>query len=314
MNRILLIGLILVSPLLRGSDHILIIQGAGGEQAYEEAFSEAADLWVKLATDAEAEILRVDTSTAEQTAKQSIQNWVTNPDRETAESIWIVYLGHGTYNAGGAKLNLTGPDVSSDELGAWVKELETELVFIHGGSASAPFISSLSGPNRAIITATRSGSEVNYARFGEYFAFAISDSGSDIDLDGKVSLLEAFISASSSVETFYLEAGRLSSEHALLDDNADARGTPASAFAGLRIRDEGLSTRSDGRLVRNLTLSPPNATRALTPEEIKERNRLEGALEDLYQRKGDVPEDRYFDELESILNELSKLYIVSPDS
>ena len=42
-------------------------------------------------------------------------------------------------------------------------------------------------------TATRTGSEVQFAHFGEYLAGAIADPAADLDKDGQTSLLEAFI-------------------------------------------------------------------------------------------------------------------------
>src|SRR4029077_12153134 len=92
----------------------------------------------------------------------------------------------------------------------------------------------LSGTNRVVITATRSGNELNFTRFGEYFAKALADSRSDLDKDGQVSLLEAFLMASRHVTEFYKTEGRLMTEHALIDDNGDGQGTPADWFRGVR--------------------------------------------------------------------------------
>ena len=44
------------------------------------------------------------------------------------------------------------------------------------------------------MTATRSGNEQSFARFGGSLADAIADPASDLDQDGQTSLLEAFLS------------------------------------------------------------------------------------------------------------------------
>ena len=293
-----------------GQDRILLIQGAAGEKSYGESFSAAALRWSDLAAAAKIDFTHIKPGEQDASMKQRIQNWITSDETRNAGDIWILYLGHGTSNDSGAKLNLEGPDLSATELANWLSTFEGQLVFVHGGSASAPFLPQLSGPNRILITATRSGSEINYARFGEYFAAAISDSNSDLDLDGSVSLLEAFVAASNEVEIFYSEAGRLTSEHALLDDNGDGRGYEALAFDGLRPTSED----QDGRLARQTALRESSPGSFLNAEQIKKRNQLERQLETLYSRKKDTLEEEYFTELEAILDQLAALYREPLDS
>src|SRR4029434_7395612 len=96
-----------------------------------------------------------------------------------------------------------------------------------------PFINELSASGRVVVTAARSGSEFNFARFGDYFSSAITDSKADLDKDDQTSLLEAFLAAAAGVKEFYLSDGRLVTEYALLDDNGDKRRTPADWSQGL---------------------------------------------------------------------------------
>ena len=55
----------------------------------------------------------------------------------------------------------------------------------------------------------------------------------DLDRDGGVSVLEAFLHASKRVEATFAEEGLLASEHALLEDNGDGLGTSAAFFRGM---------------------------------------------------------------------------------
>ena len=121
-------------------------------------------------------------------------------------------------------------------LAGWLAPLQRPLIFVHGGSGGAPFIPAVSGPDRIVISATRSGHELNYARFGERFARAVANPDADIDQDGQTSVLEAFVTAAQQVQAFYTEAGRLATEHALIDDNGDKQGTPAEWFRGVRLQ------------------------------------------------------------------------------
>src|SRR5206468_3358863 len=125
-------------------------------------------------------------------------------------------------------------DLSAKQMAELLAPLPRPIILIDNSSSSAPFINELSRPNRIIITATKSGWEQNYTRFGKYFAKSVADPSADLDKDGQVSVLEAFLSASRQVEDFYKSERRLATEHALLDDNGDGKGTPASFFHGVR--------------------------------------------------------------------------------
>jgi hypothetical protein len=131
-------------------------------------------------------------------------------------------------------LTWRGPDVSEAELAEWLRPVTRPLALINTSSASAPFLAKLAGRNRVVVTSTRSGNEQNYARFGRFLAAAITDAAADLDRDGQVSLLEAYLAASQRTAEFYAGAMRLATEHALLDDNGDGLGTPADWFEGVR--------------------------------------------------------------------------------
>ncbi len=93
------------------------------------------------------------------------------------------------------KFNLVGPDVSASELNEWLKPVSARCVIINGASSSGPFVTALSGANRLVVTATKSGSEQNFARFGGFLSGTLQGQSADLDHDEEVSLLEAFLAA-----------------------------------------------------------------------------------------------------------------------
>ena len=176
-------------------------------------------------------------------------------------------------------------------------------------SASAPFLNRLSEANRIIITATRSGSEVNYARFGHYMAEAIADPKADLDKDGQVSLLEAYLSASHRVEEYYRTRSQLASEHALLDDNGDRLGTPPDWFRGVRAtRRAKDGAPPDGIRAHQLHLIPSDRERKIPAEIRRRRDELELAIAALRDQKSKLAEDEYYKRLEPLMVELGRLY------
>ena len=176
-------------------------------------------------------------------------------------------------------------------------------------SSSAPFLSKLSATNRVIIAATRSGHEQNFARFGQYFAEALTNPEADLDKDGQVSLLEAFLMASRQAAEFYKLQGRLITEHALLDDNGDGLGTPAEWFRGLRaIKKPKENAELDGLLAQQFHLIRNQAEQQFTAEARARRDALERAILLHREKKGQMSEDDYYRELEKSLLELAHLY------
>jgi hypothetical protein len=226
-----------------------------------------------------------------------------------------VLIGHGTFDGKEAKFNLRGPDVSGTEFAAWLKPYQRPLAVIDTASASAPFLAKLSAPNRVIITSTRSGNEQNFARFGEFFADAMTDAKSDLDQDGQTSLLEAFLSAAAGVAEFYKTEGRLATEHALIDDNGDGLGTPSDWFRGTRAtKKAGNGAALDGARARQFHLVRSEAEQKLTPTQRAQRDELELAIEDLRERKAKLGDEEYYRRLETVLLELAKVYVPAPST
>ena len=195
---------------------------------------------------------------------------------QPARPLWIVLIGHGTFDGREAKFNLRGPDVTDLELAEWLAPIKRPVVVLDCTSASGPFLNRLSGENRVVVTATKSGHELNFARFGQYLAEAIADPRADLDKDGQVSLLEAFLTASSRVDEYYRTHSQLATEHALLDDNGDKLGTPADWFRGVRATRRAKDGAAlDGLRAHQLHLIPSDRERDIPPAVRQRRDQLE---------------------------------------
>ena len=226
-----------------------------------------------------------------------------------SEPLWLVLIGHGTYDGQSAKFNLRGADLTAEDFAKWLAPMKRPLAVINCTSASAPFLNRLAGDNRVVITATKSGDEQNFAHFGQYISAAIADQGADVDKDGQVSLLEAYLTACRNLDEFYKQEARLPSEHALLDDNGDGLGTPAAWFRGIRATQrakEGASL--DGTRAHQIHLVASDREKQLPPELRKRRDALELAIAKLREEKAELNEDEYYNRLEKLMLELAQLY------
>jgi hypothetical protein len=289
---------------------VIVVVGAAGESAYGENFVRWAAAWEEVSRRAGAQHLTIGLQTNSLVPdRERLQLALLNESREGIAELWLVFLGHGTFDGKEAKFNLRGPDISASELSKWLLPIQRPVAVIDAASSSGPFLTKLSATNRVVITATRSGAEVNYARFGEYLSEAIANPSADLDKDGQTSLLEAFLMAARRVADFYSTEGRLATEHALLDDNGDGLGTPPDWFRGVRATKAAKDGAPlDGLRAHQFHLVRSSDDLKLQPEVRARRDALEVALSKLRDSKKQMTEDDYYARLEALLFELARLY------
>jgi hypothetical protein len=297
---------------------VLIVVGAPGTPEYAAMFGRWADQWQAAATKAAAGSIRIgqgEEAGGSGTDRDRLQAILAEKaagagaGANAPEPLWIVLIGHGTFDGREAKFNMRGPDVTDLELAGWLAPLKRPVAVLDCTSASGPFLNRLSGDNRIVVTATRSGHEGNFARFGEYLAGAIADARSDLDKDGQVSLLEAFLTAAGRVDEYYRTHAQLATEHALLDDNGDHLGTPPDWFRGVRAtRRAKDGAPLDGIRAHQLHLIPSDRERGIPAETRQRRNQLELSIAALRDEKGHLADDVYYGRLETLMVELARMY------
>jgi hypothetical protein len=289
---------------------VLVVVGAPGTDDYAKQFRQWAARWRQAADRGGAEFAAIGLEKEGETGdRELLRQCLAERGRSSPAALWLVLIGHGTFDGKTAKFNLRGPDFSASELAEWIKPVERPLAIVNCASASGPFLNALSGPNRIVITATKSGHEHNFARFGDYLSAAIADPKADLDKDDQTSLLEAFLLAAARVEEFYKEETRLATEHALIDDNGDRLGTPADWFRGLRatkVAQDGASI--DGLRAGQLQLVASQGEQDLPAAARLRRDALELEIAELRRRKDAIAADEYYRALEPLLLELARLY------
>ncbi len=288
--------------------HALIISGISGEEAYTVNFAK----WTLELREALVEKLGF----AEDQVTVLSEKPSPNEQRASAETVrqafvrlrnsikpeqqvFIFFIGHGSFDGKAAKFNLIGPDLTAGDYAQLINNLPSRnLVIVNMASASGEFVKPLSGAGRIIITATRSGMEQNATRFAEHFIAALGNPEADADKNGRVSVLEAFNYAGKLTTDSYEKAGKLVTEHALIDDNGDGVGHQ-KIEAG------------DGALAKTVYFdSLPQQQAGGDPVLAKlyaEQMRLEGEIEQLKARKEQLNSEEYETRLETLLIELAKI-------
>jgi len=279
---------------------VLIVTGAGGEPAYAKQFEQwTTELRAALSEHYGfgANQTKVLTNATADDVKRTFAQLKSQLDPNNV--LFVFLIGHGSFDGKESKFNLVGPDLSASEYNALLSSLPTQRVVVFNmSSASGEFAKSLSTKGRIVVTATRNGQESNATRFPGFFIAALNAKDADTDQDGHTSVLEAFLYANRLTADFYTRAGRLATEHALLEDNGDGVGHE-KAEAG-----EGLLARAT--YLDSLSIDEAAAS-AATGRLMKERTRLEGEIEQLIARKRNMPEAEYEASLERLFIELAKI-------
>jgi hypothetical protein len=278
----------------------VIVTGAGGEEAYTKQFEQwTGELKTALANHYNfgAEHTKVVPNATGEDVKRTFAQLKSQLDANNV--LFVFLIGHGSFDGKESKFNLVGPDLSASDYNALLSSLPTHRVVVFNmSSASGEFAKSLSAKGRIVITATRNGQESNATRFPGFFIAALNATDADTDQDGHISVLEAFVYANRLTADFYTRAGRLATEHALLEDNGDGVGHE-KAEAG-----EGLLARTT--YLDSLSIDEAAAS-AATGKLMKERTRLEAEIEQLIARKQNIPEAEYEASLEKLFIELAKI-------
>jgi hypothetical protein len=291
---------------------LLIVSGLGGEPRWSDEFHTWGDA---LAT-AAAERYGVPAANVvwlaerpDRDARISLRSTTENVERTFADlaarvpgdgQLLVFLMGHGAYDGRESKINLPGPDPTAADFGRWLDAFATQRVaVVNASSASGGWIEALAKPNRAIITATRSGMERNEAVFGRFFVRAYTEDVADVDKDGRVSLLEAFDFARAEVERFYTSQNRIQTERALIDD----------AGRGSGVTDPTTES-AIGALASTFFLGGSSAVAADASPQVRAllaaKERLEREVAALRARRSDLAQEQYEAELERLLVELAE--------
>lgn len=288
--------------------YLILVQGVAGNADYQRLFTESVGQWRAAAKEAGMRTQLIDRADPTHSCRQQLQDYL--QAASDVDQLWVVLIGHGTFDGETAKFNLRGQDVSAKEMAGWLKERTKATIIINAAASSAPFISELSGKNRIVITATKSGYETSFAHFGKYLAELLTEENIDLDKDSRTSLLEAVIVAAGRTMEFYQSDSRLPTEHALVEDNGDGLGTPVEWYRGVQVtRETKEDVEVDGMRANQIFLLPATEATRLTPEQIKERDQLEEQLEMLRRQKKNFTEAQYYQKLESVMLRLANLYL-----
>jgi hypothetical protein len=287
--------------------YALIVSGAAGGANYAEQYAQwteslSSTLLNRMKLDPAHVVTLSDTADPLKSATAvNVRRVLDGLRRQTTSGdlLFLVLIGHGTFDGAAAKFNLVGPDLDAADWAALLRAIPARVVAVNTASASFPFLERFAGPRRVVISSTDSAAQRFDTVFPEYFVRAFEGDEADIDKNGRISMWEAFAAASAGVRRHYQQRGQLSTERALLDDNGDGLGREAAAQG------------ADGPLASRTYLDAPAAGASPTDEVLVEllqrRASLLAEVEELQIKKAFLAPDEYAREFERVMLELARV-------
>ena len=299
-----LLALLAATP-ARASVYVVTVSGLVGEPDYDQRFTASA-VDLDKAFKAAGPALHVYTLTGKEATRAHVTQVLGDVARAAKpdDDFVLVLIGHGSYDGVEYKFNLLGPDMSAADIAALCDRVPaTRQLVVNTTSASGGSLSALQRAGRAVIAATKTGTEKNATVFARYWVEALQDPAADVDKNEAVSALEAFQYADRKTAEYYTSQKRLATEHPIFEDTGH----------GEAVRTPSVEN-GEGRLLASLVLVRLGDARqrALDPAKVAllaKKEDLERQIDILkYQKAAMAPSD-YETQLKNLLVGLARLQV-----
>src|SRR5688500_7048168 len=100
---------------------VVVVVGAAGAPEFAPQFDEWAERW-RAAADTAAAAFHVigKAEAAEPNDRERLQKLLDDLAGNANAPLWLVFIGHGTFDGHAAKFNLRGTDLSAEDLAGWL--------------------------------------------------------------------------------------------------------------------------------------------------------------------------------------------------
>jgi hypothetical protein len=282
--------------------YTITVAGLGGEPDYEQRFTaNARELDKAFHATAGAHVVTLTGPDATRVKLMAALNTAAR-DAKPDDQLIVVLVGHGSFDGEIYKFNLVGPDVTAAELAEAMDKIPAKRqLIVNTTSCSGGSVAALEHNGRAVIAATKAGTEKNATVFARYWVEALEDPSADTDKSGSVTALEAFTYADRKTSEFYTTQKRLATEHAVFEDTGAGEGV-RTPTAGSR----------EGALMATLTLVRLEGNQAVANDPARKdllakKEELEQKIDALKYQKAAMDPADYKQQLTAALLELAKV-------
>jgi hypothetical protein len=303
MTRLLLLVMMMaIAAPVRASVYFVAIAGLPGEPDYEQRFTAEAKDLEKLLNASGGGAGHVQILSAADATKVKLTQAMAQVAQQARpeDDFVLILIGHGSFDGVEYKLNLVGPDISAADLATLCNRVPARRqLIVNATSASGGSIAALQRNGRAVIAATKSGTEKNATVFARYWVEALRDPAADIDKNDSISAMEAFQYAERKTAEFYTSQKRLATEHAVFEDTG--KGQPVRAAES-----------GEGRLLSSFILVRMGEAQRAAQDPAKrdllaKKDDLERQIDALKYQKAAMAQTEYESQLKTLLLELARV-------
>jgi hypothetical protein len=299
--RVALIGGLLFAHAASARVYYVTVAGLGGEPDYEQRFAAAAKDLDKAFKDS-GEGAQVYTLSGSHATRAHLTETLVGiaRDAKSQDDFVLILIGHGTFDGEVYKFNLAGPDMTAAELAGLCNRIASKRqLIVNTTSASGGSIAALERPGRAVIAATKNGTEKNATVFARYWVEALQDPTADLDKSDSISAMEAFEYADRKTAGFYDSQKRLATEHAVFEDTGKNEAVRAAS-------------KNEGMLLSSFTVLRIGASRRAANDPARQgllakKEELEQAIDALKYQKAAMDPADYKKQLTDALVKLAEI-------
>jgi hypothetical protein len=291
------------SACVRADTYFVTVAGLGGEPDYQTRFDgEAADLdKIFKASGAGVHVYTLSGAEATRTKLLATLQQVAAAAKAQDDFV-LILIGHGSYDGFEYKFDLAGPDISGEQLAEACNRIATRRqLIVNTTSASGGSVAAVQRPGRAVIAATKTGTEKNTTVFARYWVEALQDPAADLDKNESITANEAFQYADRKTAEFYSSQQRLATEHPVFEDIGKGDAVRVAST------DNG-----EGRLLNGFTLIRlgSSKTAALDPAKrdlLAKKEDLQSQIDILKYKKAAIAPADYRKQMTDLLLALAKV-------
>jgi len=151
----------------RAATYYVVVAGLGGEPDYEQRFTAAAKDLDRIFKGAGPTVHVYVLTGAQATAAHLAETMSEVSQSAKAEDDFaLILIGHGSFDGVEYKFNLVGPDVTAGEIASMCDHIAARRqLIVDTTSASGGAVQVFERPGRAVIAATKAGTEKNATVF-----------------------------------------------------------------------------------------------------------------------------------------------------
>jgi len=279
------LAFLVFAPLTHATSTGIVVTGIGGNEDYAELFlaqGEVVTDALRTISDNENDFVLLQGDNA---TREAVLRTIEEQAGSASDTFFLILIGHGSVDAETWRFNLPGDDLNTEDLVVALAGIQaSNQVVLVGTSSSGALLDTLSQPGRYVVTATKSGGEINAVRFPEFLSKAMESSVADTDRNEILTLAEVYRYTNEKTQSYYEEQKLLASEHARISGDNPER------IAMARLGS--LKTAKDNPAVAVL---------------LDKRLILEDEFLALKARKSSMGTQSFYEELEPLLISIAKL-------